>query len=129
MHFVILRQSATNWTIICFRYIREKLKRKLELAGTMCNMEGLTAAAADFNFIGKKKFPKKISGNFPTNKVKANSKGNKTNREDDKGKSNAKPPKGKQSKRDPKKRSSEDGEDNSTLMKRRRKTELQVQVI
>lgn len=112
---------------------RDKLKRKLEVAGTMCDMEGLSesgfaAVAADFNIIGKKKFQKKMSATLPTNKTKNNTKGNKT-REEENSKYSIKPPKGKHNKKESKnKRAGEEYEDNNTLMKRRRKTELQVQV-
>ena len=104
------------------------------MAGTTCNVEGLTdggfaAAATDFNNIGKKKFQKKLSATLPTNKGKASAKGSKTNRDDEKTKGNVKPPKGKQNKKDQKhKRTAQEDEDHSTLMKRRRKTELQIQV-
>lgn len=129
----------TNRPLICQFLLsqcnREKLKRKLEIAGTMCNVEELTvgdfaAVANDFNIIGKKKFQKKLSATVPTHKVKSSGKGNKANRDEEKTKGNVKPPKGKQNKKDHKsKRAIEEDEDNNTLMKRRRKTELQIQVI
>jgi hypothetical protein len=86
---------------------------------------GFAAATVDFNILGKKK-QKKQSATLPANKSKVSGKVTKT---EEKTKNSIKPPKGKQSKKDSKnKRVGEEDEDNNTLMKRRRKTELQVQV-
>ena len=107
---------------------REKLKRKLEVAGSLCSMEGLTDgsfAAAEFNVTGKKKFQKK-SSSMLTNKGK--SKGSKGSRDNDEKPKSVKPPKGKQQKKDTKSKRGDDDDDSSTLMKRRRKAELQIQV-
>lgn len=100
----------------------------------MCHMDGLTesefvTAAASFNSMGKKRGQKKTStNNLPASKIKGG-KGNKTNRDEEKGKTNNKPPKGKLNKKDSKnRRGGEDDEDTNTLMKRRRRTELQIQV-
>mmetsp|Transcript_8909 Transcript_8909/g.16712 ORF Transcript_8909/g.16712 Transcript_8909/m.16712 type:complete len:631 (-) Transcript_8909:170-2062(-) len=108
---------------------REKLKRKLEVAGSLCHVDGLSDSAftgTEFSVMGKKKFQKKMSTSMSASKIKSNGKGSKTANDS---KSTVKPPKGKQQKKDNKnKRGGDEEDDSNTLMKRRRKAELQIQV-
>lgn len=108
---------------------REKLKKKLEVAGSLCTMDGLAEGSfgTGFTMLSKKKLPKKAASGSAS-KGKGNGRGSKSQKEEDKEKgTSSKPPKNKTNKKDKSKRSGEE-DDNTTLMKRRRKAELQIQV-
>lgn len=130
---IILEIASPTLPFAVSTHYREKLKKKLEVEGALCNMEDLTSGGfvetSEFNIMEKKKATKKMSS-VPGTKSSVSGKGSKSSREEERSKgSSAKPPKGKQHKKDFKnKRGEEDDYDSSTLMKRRRKAELQIQV-